>query len=174
MFTVPPVAVAVLITSPLRVMLSKLSTDTVPPLPPVVELSILVDIQPVPLMFFWIVRSSPLASSVTVPPVPVERFNTLPPIRMSSPSPLEVTVIEPPLPPVVELLIAKVVLFPLLFTITEPSVPVKIMLPPLTAELLLITPSTVRSSPATMLMMPPLPKIDELSILPLLVPEARI
>ncbi len=166
MFTVPPFDVAVLMTSPRMLMSSKLSTLMVPPLPPVVELSILVDIQPVPLIFFWMVRSSPLESRLMKPPVPVDLFSMLPPMRMSSPVPLEVTAMVPPLPPVVELFIANEVLLPLLLTATEPSVPVRTTVPPLPVALLLISPSTVRSSPATIFIVPPLPPAAELSISP--------
>ena len=72
----------------------------------------------------------------------------------------------PPLPPEVELLIAKLVLFPLFDTVVDPSMPVKVMVPPVWVERLFTIPSTRASSPDVMVMLPPSPPVVELMMLP--------
>ncbi len=103
---------------------------------------------------------------VMFPALPVELLSMEPATVTFSPAPLAERVMLPPVPPVVELSMAKVRLFALLETLALPSAPVMLMLPPVPVERLSTTPSTEASSAAARVMLPPLPPAVELRMSP--------
>ncbi len=164
----PPLPLVELLMKPSTVIVLAAAIDTVPPLPVEVLLSILAVSEPPST----IETALSVELMAIVPPIMTALFRIEPATVTFSPAPLADRLMLPPVPPVVELLMANVRLLALLETVTLPSAPDRLMTPPLPPERLSTTPSTETSSPATSETVPPLPPVVELSMSPRTAPLA--